>query len=86
MLIDIDGNDTTDVTLDNPDFSYLSFRSNVVLRWEYRPGSTVFVVWQQNRSGFSSDGRYRFGDATRNLFDTRPENVFVVKVNYWLSL
>ncbi|MDP3772952.1 MAG: hypothetical protein Q8Q85_01665, partial [Gemmatimonadales bacterium] len=35
---------------------------------------------------FSSDGRYRFGNATRNLFDTRPENVFVVKVNYWLSL
>ncbi|MEK6769054.1 MAG: DUF5916 domain-containing protein [Gemmatimonadota bacterium] len=86
VLIDIDGNDTADVTLDNPDFSYVSFRSNVVLRWEYRPGSTVFVVWQQNRSGFSSDGRYRFGDATRNLLDTRPENVFVVKVNYWLSL
>ncbi len=86
VLIDINADNTTDVQLDDPDFSYVSFRSNIVLRWEYRPGSTIFLVWQQNRSGFTTDGRYRFGDATRNLMDTRPDNVFVVKVNYWLSL
>jgi len=86
LLIDLDANGTTDATLANPDFSYAAFRSNVVLRWEYRPGSTVFLVWQQNRSGSSSDGTYRFGDATRSIFDTHPTNVLLVKVNYWLSL
>jgi hypothetical protein len=86
FLVDLNSDATTDATIGNPDFSFTSFRSNVVLRWEFRPGSTVFLVWQQGRSGFSNDGRYRFGDATRSLFSTQPENVFLVKMNYWLSL
>jgi len=86
FLIDLNADNTTDLAIGNPDFSVTSFRSNVVLRWEYRPGSTIFLVWQQGRSGFSSDGRYRFGDATQSLFATQPENVFLVKVNYWLHL
>ncbi len=85
FLVDLDGGGT-DVVIGNPDFSFTSFRSNVVLRWEYRPGSTVFLVWQQGRSDFSTDGRYRFGDATRGFFRPQPENVFLVKVNYWFSL
>ena len=55
--IDVDGNGTRDVTLNNPDFTYLSFRSNLVLRWEYSLGSTLFLVWQHGRSGFDTDGR-----------------------------
>jgi hypothetical protein len=86
LLVDLDANGVTDAQIADPDFSYAAFRSNVVLRWEYRPGSTLFVVWQQNRSGSSSDGTYRFGDATRAVFDTHPVNVFLVKLNYWLSL
>jgi hypothetical protein len=58
----------------------------VVLRWEYRPGSTAYLVWQQSRNDFSTDGRFRFGAATRNIFSNRPNNVFLVKVSYWHSL
>lgn len=86
FLVDLNSDATTDARIGNPDFSFTSFRSNVVLRWEYRAGSTIFLVWQQGRSGFSNDGHYRFGDATRSMFATQPENVFLIKMNYWLSL
>jgi hypothetical protein len=85
-LVDLDGDASSDVLIPNPDFSYASFRSNVVLRWEYRPGSTVFVVWQQNRGTSSTDGRYDPGDAATAMFRNEPQNVLMVKVNYWLSL
>jgi len=86
FLVDLNGDNTTDATIANPDFSFTSFRSNVVLRWEYRPGSTVFLVWQQGRSASSSNGQYQAGNAARSMFSNQPANVFLVKVNYWLSL
>ncbi len=84
--LDLDDNGQTDWQVANPDFNFLSFRSNVVLRWEYRRGSTLFLVWQQTRDSGGTSGQFRPGDATRTLLRTMPENVFVVKVNYWLSL
>ena len=84
--IDVDGNGTRDVTLNNPDFTYLSFRSNLVLRWEYSLGSTLFLVWQHGRSGFDTDGRFRFGDRLGDLFRSPADNVLLVKLNYWLGL
>jgi hypothetical protein len=86
FLVDLNSDATIDARIANPDFSFTSFRSNVVLRWEYRPGSTIFLVWQQGRAGHSNDGQYRFGDAARSMFSTQPENVFLIKMNYWLSL
>lgn len=69
-----------------PNFNVLSFRSNVVLRWEWRPGSTLFLVWQQNRfaSGDPTE-RSTFG----NLWDTVSadgDNFFAVKVSYWIPV
>ena len=86
VQIDVDGNGTRDVTLGNPDFTYLSFRSNIVLRWEYSLGSTLFLVWQHGRSGFDTDGRFRFGDRLSDLFRSPADNVLLVKLNYWLGL
>jgi hypothetical protein len=86
FLVDLNNDNTTDATIANPDFSYTSFRSNVVLRWEYRPGSTIFLVWQQGRSASTSNGQYQAGDAARSMFANQPENVFLIKMNYWLSL
>lgn len=57
-------------------------RSNVVLRWEYRPGSTLFVVWSSGRSGFRPDGSFDVRRDARRLFETAPTNVFLVKLNY----
>jgi hypothetical protein len=67
----------------NPNFSLASLRGNAVLRWEYRPGSTIFLVWTQNRSDTSLDGTFRVGDALDRLFSAAANNVFLVKLSYW---
>ena len=79
-----DGADT--FTLGNDDFNVLSFRSNVVLRWEWRPGSTLFVVWQQDRlSEATSDAGVNAGDLFRS-FTARGDNFFVVKASFWIPV
>ena len=70
---------------DNPDFNYRSFRTTNVLRWEYRPGSTLFVVWQQAREGSVDDGSFRFRRDFHDTFNTPGKNVFLVKLAYWLN-
>ena len=85
VALDVTGDGTTDVNLGNPDFTFLSFRSNVVLRWEYKLGSTIFFVWQHGRNGFSRDGSFRFGRNLGKLFEADAENVVLLKINYWLS-
>jgi len=57
-----------------------------VLRWEYRPGSALYVVWQQGREDVSEYGRFRFNQDLRNLFGTPANNVFLVKFSYWLNM
>jgi hypothetical protein len=69
----------------NPDFSFRQFRSNLVLRWEYRPGSTLYVVWSQGRTGSEPDWDSSFSSNWNGLWRTRPDNVFLVKLSYWLS-
>jgi hypothetical protein len=70
----------------NPDFNVKSFRTTNVLRWEYRPGSTLFVVWQQARENDLSAGAFRFGRDARAIFGVPPHNVFLVKLAYWLNI
>ena len=71
----------------NPDFRVRSLRSNAVLRWEYRPGSTLFLVWTQSRSADLSDPTLDVGHyLARELLRDPPTNVLLIKVNYWLSL
>jgi hypothetical protein len=72
-------------TFDRPDFRFVSLRGNAVFRWEYRPGSTLYLVWTQQREDVEDDGTFAFGPATRRLIDARPDNVFAVKVSYWLG-
>ena len=74
---------------DNPDFSSRSLRSTLVLRWEYRPGSTLFAVWQQNRS-WEHDGPLNPDLAPlgglRSTFVDDGDNIFLVKLNRWFGL
>jgi hypothetical protein len=73
-------------TLKNYDFNVRSFRSNVVLKWEWRPGSTLYVVWQQNRRLSEPFGeRVSVGDLFRSLTAT-GSNIFVVKMSFWLPV
>jgi hypothetical protein len=70
---------------DNPDFNIRSLNSNAVLRWEYRPGSTLFVVWSQGRSDFAADGRFQLRNNASDLFRAPGTNVLLIKMSYWLD-
>jgi uncharacterized protein DUF5916/cellulose/xylan binding protein with CBM9 domain len=81
---DVDGDGTTE-RLGAPDFNFKQFRSNAVLRWEYRPGSVLFVVWSQGRDQFSRSGNFDFSGDLGTLFSSPSDNVFMVKFTYWLN-
>jgi hypothetical protein len=68
---------------DDPNFSLASLRGNAILRWEYLPGSTLFLVWTRNRSDTVLDGEFRFGDGMRRMFGGGADNVFLIKASYW---
>jgi hypothetical protein len=72
-------------TITNPNFNVHSLRGNAVMRWEYRPGSALFLVWQQERNGVEEVFSF---DASRDvgaIFRERPSNIFLIKAVYWLS-
>jgi hypothetical protein len=71
--------------IDDPNFSLGSLRGNAVLRWEFSPGSTLFLVWTQNRSDRETIGSFRAARALGRLFDADADNIFLVKVSYWWS-
>ena len=69
-----------------PDFNELSFNSNVVLRWEYLPGSTAYLVWSHARAGERGTYQTSFADNLRNTFGLPADNVLMLKISYWLSM
>ncbi|MEW5915084.1 MAG: DUF5916 domain-containing protein, partial [Gemmatimonadota bacterium] len=73
----------------NMHFKFTQLRTNSVVRWEYRPGSTVFVVWQHGRQGDGSTSpqnmRQSWTRDYRELFSVHPHNTFLIKVAYWLN-
>ncbi|MFW6079868.1 MAG: DUF5916 domain-containing protein, partial [Gemmatimonadota bacterium] len=72
--------------IDESDFNVRSLRGNAVLRWQWRPGSTLFLVWQQERSADAfAAGDFDFDRDARALFGAEPDNVLVVKMNYWFT-
>ncbi|HVS04266.1 MAG TPA: DUF5916 domain-containing protein [Thermoanaerobaculia bacterium] len=81
-LLVTDGADS--FVLPDRDFDLRSFRSNAVLRWEWRPGSTLFLVWQQDRFGELTRGESVRPDALADVFDPAADQRFVVKVSYWI--
>lgn len=79
-------NQQPDYIFDNPDFSFRQFRSNLVIRWEYLPGSTLFLVWSQGRTHSVSDGSFSYANDIQDLFSTKATNVFLIKLSYWLGV
>jgi len=71
---------------DNADFNVLSFRTTNVLRWEFKPGSTMFVVWQQGREEEGERGDFRFRRDFREVFSTPSSNTLLVKLAYWFNM
>jgi hypothetical protein len=94
VTLDEDGNATIDpdgagpaeaFTVYNRNFNRVSLRGTGVLRWEWRPGSTLFFVWQQNRSSTNGHGDFDLGRDVDELFAGDAHNVFMVKATYWLG-
>ena len=72
-------------SFDNPDFTDRALRGTAVLRWEYRPGSTLYFVWTQERSGDDPAARMNLRMARDAIFRDRPINVFQIKATYWIG-
>jgi hypothetical protein len=85
-LVDPDGTGPAEpFTVYNSDFNRVSLRGTGVIRWEWRPGSTLFLVWQQSRSDRYKDGHFDFGRDADAMFAARADNIFMVKATYWIG-
>lgn len=80
--IDDNTDGTSDYSFEKPDFNVKEFLSNLVLRWEYRPGSTVYLVWSQTRNHYKNDGMLDFTNDIETLFNEGANNIFLVKFSY----
>lgn len=79
-------NGNTSYSFTNPDFTFDQFRSNLVFRWEYRPGSQLFLVWSNDRTAGKNEYNPNVADAMGQLRHVFPNNIFLIKVNYWFSM
>lgn len=99
VVLDAEGNESRRVHVDpdgsgpaeefsfaDRDFNFRSLRGNLVFRWEYVPGSTLFFVWTQDRSASEAVGNLDVGRDVDALFGAPSDNIFLVKVTYWLGL
>ncbi|MDQ7065614.1 MAG: DUF5916 domain-containing protein [candidate division KSB1 bacterium] len=86
LEVDENGDGQVDYRFGKPDFNFKQFRSNLVIRWEYIPGSTLYLVWSQERTGYDPTGEFVFGRNFDDLFGIYPNNVFLVKISRWFSL
>ncbi len=86
-LIDEDNDGITDYSFDNPDNNYDQFLSNLVVRWEFSPGSTLFLVWSQTRDYSDTTGSFSLSQNLNNLYTSkRPYDVFLIKFTYRFGL
>lgn len=86
LSVDNNSDGVYEYTFDNPDFNFNQFRSNLVFRWEYRPGSQVYLVWSNERTDWLNPGNAPLRNAATRLSDISANNVFMVKFNYWFSI
>jgi hypothetical protein len=83
-VLDANGSGANAINVDNPDFHFLSLRGSAVLRWEYMPGSTLYLVWTQNRQNTDPLAEFNFGRSMSSLLDLNADNIFLIKLSYWL--
>jgi hypothetical protein len=81
-LVDEDLDGTTDFSISKPDFSFVQFRSNLVVRWEYIPGSELFFVWSQGITGLVDAKERLLRGLEKGILDKQPENIFLIKATY----
>jgi hypothetical protein len=84
--LDENGDKVADYAIGNPDFNFHQFRSNLVAKWEYRLGSYIYLVWSSDRTGNTGLSHASYGKSLNHLMKVFPNNIFLVKISYWLSL
>ena len=86
LLIDPDASGPANsFSIARPDFSVRSLRANAVFRWEFRPGSSLFVAWTQTRRETLPTGEFDFGDGVSRVFTAPADDVLLVKISYWFG-
>lgn len=84
--IDENGDGKIDYSFESPDFNFKQFRSNFVIRWEFRPGSQIYLVWSQDRTVSDDFGDFSLRRDYKNIYNQTADNVFLIKINRWFSL
>ncbi len=86
LIIDPDGaGAASPFAIARPDFNVRSLRANTVFRWEFRPGSTLYAVWTQQRRDIGSTGEFDFASDASGVFTSPADDVFLVKMTYWFG-
>lgn len=80
--IDENSDNVEDYWFWEPDFRFMQFRSNLVARWEYKPGSALYLVWSQGRTGYEENSYFDIRSNMNDLFNTKPEDIFLIKFSY----
>lgn len=75
-----------DYSIPDPDFNFLQFRSNLVFRWEFKPGSVLYLVWSMDKTGAAEPTDINLGNSMNQLLKVNANNIFLVKLNYWFGL
>ena len=84
--LDRDADGIVDASFSRPDFNVKSLRATTVLRWEYKPGSVLYVAWQHGRSEFLPGGEFGGTGAFGDLLGLESDNTLLIKINYWLGM
>ena len=86
-IVDPDGasGPAAPIEVGNPDFTFASVRGNAVMRWDWSPGSTLFLVWAHNRENSTSVGRFAPGQSFDELQQVPADNVLMAKITWWLN-
>ena len=85
-LVDENTDSTTDYTIGNPNFSFIQFQSNLVARWEYIPGSEVFLVWSKGITSYGDPMDDLLPSLGDNIFGQTAHNIFLIKATYRFML
>ncbi|VAW17007.1 FIG00652814: hypothetical protein [hydrothermal vent metagenome] len=86
LLLDNNNDQIADLQLFDPDFVFQEFRSNFVARWEYKPGSILYLVWTHTRTDLKYGQYDSIDNSFRGIFNLKPQNIFMLKFSYWFSL
>jgi len=86
IMLDENGDSKPEYSIGDPDFNFHEFRSNFVAKWEYRLGSYIYFVWSTEKTGQNNMSDVSLSESYKQLKDVFPNNIFLIKLNYWFSL